>query len=43
MFEDYTEDGNCMMTNIPKTAKIGGSHNAISFLLNENACRPVFL
>ena len=29
MFEDY--NGNNKMTNIPKTAKIGGSHNSVLF------------
>ena len=41
MFEDY--NGNGKMTNILKTAKIGGSHNSIFFLLNENVCRPFLL
>ena len=41
MFEDY--NGNNKMTNIPKTAKTGGSHHSGFFLPNENACRLVLL
>ena len=41
MFEYY--NGSNKVTNISKTAKIGGSHNSVFFLLNENVCRLFLL